>query len=372
MSAVSRYGATTLTGMTCGPRMTPALWITASNGPRRFTWAATSRVSSRSDRFPMTASAPRSSRSRTAGRRFVLRAWTTTSWPSSISVCAAARPRPSAEPVMNTRVMSLLGVSRPGAGRTAAQGPAHRSLRPAAPPAEVSGLGADELPDGVARRRRQVLGEELLQLVERDQVGLVVEVDVAGARDDVELLRLCRALVGVLAVVPRVRVFSRDEQDRPRRDPLDLREQREIHERQAARRRELGDRVRVIAARRGVELAGLAGDRVGALVESDRRVSRGQNRRAALEVRIALLRARVEEVVALLFGERVTEALDVQAVVVVHDDGRDRLEAPVDLRRAEAEGAAAAHADHTDALPAHERSRAQVVHGRAEVLDEDV
>ena len=33
MSAVSRYGATTLTGKTCGPLMTPALWITASIAP---------------------------------------------------------------------------------------------------------------------------------------------------------------------------------------------------------------------------------------------------------------------------------------------------------------------------------------------------
>jgi hypothetical protein len=50
---------------------------------------------------------------------------------------------------MNTRVMSLLGPSLP---------------------AEVSGLGADELSGGVARRRRHVLGEELVELVEQDQV----------------------------------------------------------------------------------------------------------------------------------------------------------------------------------------------------------
>src|ERR687896_728898 len=107
MSAVRRYGATTLTGRTCGPLMTPALWITASICPRRFTWPATPRVSSRSDRSPTTTAAPRSRRSRTAISRSVLRAWTTTSCPSSSSVCAAARPRPSADPVMNTRVMGL-------------------------------------------------------------------------------------------------------------------------------------------------------------------------------------------------------------------------------------------------------------------------
>jgi hypothetical protein len=170
-----------------------------------------------------------------------------------------------------------------------------------------------------------VRGEELLELVERDQIRLVVQVDVAGVRDDVKLLRLCRALVGVLAVVPRVCVLSRDEQDGPRRDPFDVRQQREVHERQAARRRELGDRVGVVAARRRVELAELARDRVGVLVESDRCVARGQDRHVALEVRVALLRARVEEVVALVFGERVPEALAVQAVVVVMTTGATAL-----------------------------------------------
>ena len=48
----------------------------------------------------------------------------------------------------------------------------------------------------------------------------------AGIRDDVELFRLCRRLVGVLADVAGLGVLSRDEQDRPRQDPLELREQR--------------------------------------------------------------------------------------------------------------------------------------------------
>ena len=52
-------------------------------------------------------------------------------------------------------------------------------------------------------------------------------------------------------------------------DRLDLRQQREVHEREAAGHRELGDRVGVVAARRGVELAELAADRIGAFVEAD-------------------------------------------------------------------------------------------------------
>src|SRR6266496_4442868 len=250
----------------------PALWITASIRPRRFTSPARLRVWSRSEMSPTMAVAPPSTRSPTASTRPLLRTLTTTSCPSSSSVCAAARPRPSAEPVMKTRAIRPLRAS--GAGVAA---PA-----PLSACRDRSNCAGDEC-FADPRAGCEVLGEERLQLVERDQVGLVVEVDVAGVGDDVELLGLGRALVGVLAVVPRVRVLSRDEQDRPRRDPLEVGQQREVYEREAARRRPLGGRVRVVAARGGVELAELAGDRVGVLVEADRRVTRGQERHVGLE-----------------------------------------------------------------------------------------
>src|SRR5215218_2761817 len=73
--------------------------------PRRFTAPAVSRVSSRLARSPTTTAAPRSRRSRTAASRPLVRTWTTTGCPWSSSVCAAARPRPSAEPVMKTRAI---------------------------------------------------------------------------------------------------------------------------------------------------------------------------------------------------------------------------------------------------------------------------
>src|SRR4029078_2161848 len=38
--------------------------------------------------------------------RSCVRTWTTTSWPSSSSVSAARRPRPSADPGMKTRAIS--------------------------------------------------------------------------------------------------------------------------------------------------------------------------------------------------------------------------------------------------------------------------
>src|SRR3954470_659420 len=108
MSAVSRYGATTLTGRTDGPAKTPALWITVSTRPIRLTCSATSRVWDRSARSPTTGTAPRSTRSLTAARRSSLRACMSTWCPLSSKLCAVARPRPSAEPVTKMRGMGVL------------------------------------------------------------------------------------------------------------------------------------------------------------------------------------------------------------------------------------------------------------------------
>src|SRR5438552_14787302 len=179
--------------------------------PRRFTSRAMARACSRLARSPTTTAAPRSTRSPTASTRSLLRAWTTTSWPSSSSVCAANRPRPSAEPVMKTRAIRPLRASGAGVAAPAPLFPCRE---------RSSCAGGECFAD--ARAGCEVLGEEGFELVERDQVGLVVEVDVAGVGDDVELLRLCRPLVGVLAVVPRVGVLSRDEEDGPRRDRLEV------------------------------------------------------------------------------------------------------------------------------------------------------
>src|SRR5947209_8750976 len=82
---------------------------------------------------------------------------------------------------------------------------------------------------------------------------------------------------GVLAEVPGVGVISRDKQDGPRRDPLYVRQQREVHERQLARQSELGDGVRVVTARRRVELAEFAAYGIGVLVEPNGRAALGKD-----------------------------------------------------------------------------------------------
>lgn len=70
----------------------------------------------------------------------------------------------------------------------------------------------------------EVDGEERFELVQRDKVGPVVKVNMAGARDDVHLLGLGRRLVGVFTEVSRMRVLTEDEQQRPRRDGVDVTE----------------------------------------------------------------------------------------------------------------------------------------------------
>src|SRR5690348_11550446 len=83
----------------------PALWMTASMRPILLTCSARARVSDASARSPMTTPAARGAMSANADARCFERACRTTWCPSFISVIAAARPRPSVDPVMNTRRM---------------------------------------------------------------------------------------------------------------------------------------------------------------------------------------------------------------------------------------------------------------------------
>src|SRR5688572_24458243 len=82
----------------------PALWMTASIRPILLTWSASERVCSALARSPMATPAARGESSARAAARSFERACSTTWCPSFINVSAAPRPRPSVEPVMNTRI----------------------------------------------------------------------------------------------------------------------------------------------------------------------------------------------------------------------------------------------------------------------------
>jgi hypothetical protein len=99
------------------------------------------------------------------------------------------------------------------------QGPAPASFGSAAPAAVYARL-RDWLD---VCRRFEALGEERLELVERDQVGAVVEVDVACARYDDELLGAGGLLVDGVGDVPRVRVLARDDEQGARRPATQMR-----------------------------------------------------------------------------------------------------------------------------------------------------
>ena len=77
----------------------------------------------------------------------------------------------------------------------------------------------------------EMLVEEIGQLVERDHVHPVVQIDMVGAGDDHEFLRLGRGRVGGFAEIPRMGLFAVDQQDRARRNLLDVGQERHVHER---------------------------------------------------------------------------------------------------------------------------------------------
>src|SRR3954447_24592209 len=116
----------------------------------------------------------------------------------------------------------------------------------------------------------QVLSEEGRQLIERDKVHAVVEVDVPGVRDDEQFLRLGGELVGVFAELDGMGLLARDEEQRAGRNRLDVVERIEVHELDVAgqgrMRREFGRAAlrSELAARRAIEVVELPLNGVGA------------------------------------------------------------------------------------------------------------
>src|SRR5580700_1403972 len=121
--------------------------MTASIRPMPFTCPARSLVSAALARSPMTTPAAPGARSRSAAARWRVRACRTTSWPSPMRTPAAARPRPSVEPVMKIRdTGSLFRRAAWAECRAAAELLARAVTRVAQHPAQVDDhLGIDVL-----------------------------------------------------------------------------------------------------------------------------------------------------------------------------------------------------------------------------------
>src|ERR1700724_2024985 len=81
----------------------PALWITASKRPSLLTSSATVLAPAMLERSPETTPPAPAAAASASRLRPSFRPCNTTSWPWSIRSRAAMRPRPSDDPVMNTR-----------------------------------------------------------------------------------------------------------------------------------------------------------------------------------------------------------------------------------------------------------------------------
>src|SRR5215213_7868526 len=112
----------------------------------------------------------------------------------------------------------------------------------------------------------QIRFEERLQLVEGDQLHPVVEIDVAGPRDDEQFLRFGGPLVGVFAELPGMCLVARDEEHGAGRDRLDVLERVEVQELDVARQGRVRRQFRrctfggVFTSRGAVEVVELALD----------------------------------------------------------------------------------------------------------------
>src|SRR6516165_8885967 len=142
----------------------------------------------------------------------------------------------------------------------------------------------------------QVVPEELGQFIERDEVHPVVQIHVAGTRDNDQFFGLAGQPVSLFAELSGMGVLTRDEQHRTRGNRPDVVEGVEVHELDVACQRGVGRQLRraarrrVSAPRRAVEIIELALNRVGIGGQLMARPA-GVFRLAACEFGIALLAA---------------------------------------------------------------------------------
>src|SRR4051794_33115509 len=223
----------------------------------------------------------------------------------------------------------------------------------------------------------QVVSEERRQLIERDDVHAVVEVDVPRVRDDEQLFRLGGELVGVLAELDGMGLLARDEEQRAGRNRLDVVERIEVHELDVAgqgrMRGQLGRAAfgRELAARRAIEVVELPLDGVGAC----RKLVHGPARvlgLAARELDVTPGRGCGDGLLPLLGRHGFPEPMTIRGPHVVHADGRDGLQTRVNLGGTDNEAPAAANPDGPDAALVDERSRTQQVRGGTEALRVEV
>ena len=165
------------------------------------------------------------------------------------------------------------------------------------------------------------------------------------------------------------------EQDRSRRNRLDIVHQREVHESHGARLRECADRVRVESAFHRIITEEFSADRIHSFRDRIHRLaweSRRQFRFIALEVFPALFTQLVKKLCALFIRHAVCPTVAHHPAHVVHAYSGNCFDPRVNLRSRHSKTAAAADADHTDFISVHKWKRADVINSCTEVFGKDV
>ena len=170
-------------------------------------------------------------------------------------------------------------------------------------------------------------------------------------------------------------MLTDDEQDRSRRNRLDVVHQREVHEIHGARLRERADRIRVESAFHRIIAEEFTADRIHSFRDRIHRLaweSRRQFRFIALEIFPTLLTQLVKKLCALLIRHAVCPTVAHHPAHIVHADSGNRFDPRVNLRSRHRKTAAAADADYTDFISVHKWKRADVINGCTEVFGKDV
>ena len=220
--------------------------------------------------------------------------------------------------------------------------------------------------------------EEGVEVVEGDEVGAVVEVDVVGAGDDEEALGFGGAAVGVFAELAGVGLGAGDEEDGAGTDEVEVLEGIEVHEADVAGEGGLGGGLArgaggcEFAAGRAVPAVELQGDGVGGLFE-------GQDGAADVFGLGAggLGGALGGGLGAEGLTRREVHGGGLESVAggrahVIHAGGGDGFDARVDFGGGQGETAAAADADGADAFGVGEGLGGEPIDGGGEALGVEV
>ena len=218
-----------------------------------------------------------------------------------------------------------------------------------------------------------MLREKGRELVERDKLHPVVEVNVAGAGNDDQFLWLTGKPVSLFTELSGMSVLTRDEKHGTRRNRLNVRERVKIHEldvtaerrvRGEFRRAALG---REFTSRSAVEVIKLTLNGVGVFIQFMDR-SAGVFGLTASKLYIALLGCLFDDFLSLFEGQGMLERITVDSAHIIHADCRDGFHSRVDLGRADDKAPAAANPKNTNPIPVDKRSGAQEIYRSTEIL----